>query len=160
MVGLDVVQSFHIPGGGELERTVDFVETGDQDTRAGLQFLPRFGEPHRAQFRAVGRDADGQRFGRRLLRKGAVGGGDDLGGQRVAVDRKLRPRGQTLRIVRVLVVSQIFLAFGLPMALAPLIWFTSSPKVMGKLTNRPVTSALAIGLFVALVGLNVASFIP
>lgn len=60
----------------------------------------------------------------------------------------------------VLVVSQIFLAFGLPMALAPLIWFTSSPKVMGKLTNRPVTSALAIGLFVALVGLNVASFIP
>jgi manganese transport protein len=60
----------------------------------------------------------------------------------------------------VLVVSQIFLAFGLPLALAPLIWFTASPKVMGKLTNRPVTTALAIALFVALVGLNIASFIP
>lgn len=61
---------------------------------------------------------------------------------------------------QVLVVSQIFLAFGLPLALAPLIWFTTSPKVMGRLTNRPVTSAVAIALFVALVGLNVASFIP
>ena len=30
VVGLDVLQSFHIPGGGELEGAVDLVETGDQ----------------------------------------------------------------------------------------------------------------------------------
>ena len=30
MVGLDVLQSFHVPGGGELEGAVDLVETSDQ----------------------------------------------------------------------------------------------------------------------------------
>ena len=30
VVGLDVLQGFHVPGGGELEGTVDLIEAGDQ----------------------------------------------------------------------------------------------------------------------------------
>lgn len=53
----------------------------------------------------------------------------------------------------VLVISQIFLSFGIPFALFPLLKLTSSPLVMGKLTNSKFTSALgytATGLLTVL----------
>jgi manganese transport protein len=56
---------------------------------------------------------------------------------------------------RALVLSQVFLSFGIPFALIPLLFFTGDRKLMGTLVNRrPV--ALAAGLVTALiVGLNV-----
>ena len=60
----------------------------------------------------------------------------------------------------VLVFSQIALAFGLPLALAPLVWLTSQRKVMGALVNRLGTKILAFALLVVLIGLNVWSLIP
>ena len=52
-----------------------------------------------------------------------------------------------------LVVSQVVLSFGIPFALAPLVWFTSRRSVMGPLANHPVTTVLATvvtGLVIAL----------
>jgi manganese transport protein len=60
----------------------------------------------------------------------------------------------------VLVFSQIALAFGLPLALAPLVWLTSQRKVMGALVNRLGTKIVAFALLVVLIGLNVWSLIP
>jgi manganese transport protein len=60
----------------------------------------------------------------------------------------------------VLVISQIALAFGLPLALAPLVWLTSQRKVMGALVNRLGTKIIAIGLLAVLIGLNLWSLIP
>jgi manganese transport protein len=56
---------------------------------------------------------------------------------------------------RALVLSQVFLSFGIPFALIPLVVFTSSRSLMGSLVNRrPVV--LTAGLVTALiVGLNV-----
>jgi len=49
-----------------------------------------------------------------------------------------------------LVLSQVALSFALPFALAPLVWFTGSRKVMGPLVAARATTwaaaALAIGL--------------
>ena len=51
---------------------------------------------------------------------------------------------------RLLVLSQVALSFALPFALAPLVWFTGSRKVMGPLVAARATTwaaaALAIGL--------------
>ena len=56
---------------------------------------------------------------------------------------------------RALVLSQVFLSFGIPFALVPLWFFTSSRKVMGTLANRPPT-IVAVGLVTAvIVALNV-----
>jgi manganese transport protein len=56
---------------------------------------------------------------------------------------------------RALVLSQVFLSFGIPFALIPLLVFTSSRSLMGSLVNRRPVVALA-GLITALiVGLNV-----
>jgi manganese transport protein len=56
---------------------------------------------------------------------------------------------------KALVLSQVFLSFGIPFALIPLLLFTGSRKVMGPLTNRRPMMAAA-GLVTALiVGLNV-----
>jgi manganese transport protein len=56
---------------------------------------------------------------------------------------------------RALVLSQVFLSFGIPFALIPLLFFTSSRSLMGSLVNRRPVAALA-GLVTALiVGLNV-----
>jgi manganese transport protein len=56
---------------------------------------------------------------------------------------------------RALVLSQVFLSFGIPFALIPLLVFTGSRELMGSLVNRRPVAALA-GLVVALiVGLNV-----
>ena len=60
----------------------------------------------------------------------------------------------------VLVVSQIALAFGLPLALAPLVWLTSSRKVMGANVNRLITKILAGTLLAILIGLNAWSLLP
>jgi manganese transport protein len=43
-----------------------------------------------------------------------------------------------------LVVSQVALSFVLPVPLITLVLFTGSPRVMGRLANSPVVSALAI----------------
>ncbi|MGH3254722.1 MAG: Nramp family divalent metal transporter [Streptosporangiaceae bacterium] len=56
---------------------------------------------------------------------------------------------------RALVLSQVFLSFGIPFALVPLVVFTSSRSLMGPLVNRRLLM-LAAGLVTALiVGLNV-----
>jgi manganese transport protein len=56
---------------------------------------------------------------------------------------------------RALVLSQVFLSFGIPFALIPLLFFTSSRSLMGSLVNRRPVATLA-GLVTALiVGLNV-----
>lgn len=60
----------------------------------------------------------------------------------------------------VLVVSQIVLAFGLPLALAPLVWLTGRRKVMGAYVNSIVTKVLASALLIALICLNLASLLP
>jgi manganese transport protein len=60
----------------------------------------------------------------------------------------------------VLVISQIALAFGLPLALAPLVWLTSSRKVMGANVNLLITKILAGTLLAILIGLNAWSLLP
>jgi manganese transport protein len=56
---------------------------------------------------------------------------------------------------RALVLSQVFLSFGIPFALVPLWFFTSNSKLMGTLVNRRLTM-LAGGLVTAvIVALNV-----
>ena len=56
---------------------------------------------------------------------------------------------------RALVLSQVFLSFGIPFALIPLLVFTSSRTLMGSLVNRR-SMMMAAGLVTALiVGLNV-----
>ncbi len=60
----------------------------------------------------------------------------------------------------VLVISQIALAFGLPLALGPLVWLTGRSSVMGAFVNGVTTKILAGALLVALVGLNVWSLLP
>jgi manganese transport protein len=55
---------------------------------------------------------------------------------------------------RALVLSQVFLSFGIPFALVPLVVFTSSKDLMGSLVNRRLL-ILAAGLVTALiVGFN------
>ena len=41
---------------------------------------------------------------------------------------------------RALVLSQVFLSFGIPFALVPLIWFTRDRRIMGLLVNRRLTN--------------------
>jgi len=56
---------------------------------------------------------------------------------------------------KALVLSQVLLSFGIPFALVPLLFFTSSRKLMGPLVNRP-PMMLAAGLVtVVIVTLNV-----
>jgi manganese transport protein len=58
--------------------------------------------------------------------------------------------------LRILVLSQVVLSFGLPFAVAPLVWFTTRKRLMGALTNRPVTTAAAIVVVAIIVTLNAA----
>jgi manganese transport protein len=56
---------------------------------------------------------------------------------------------------KALVLSQVFLSFGIPFALVPLLVFTSRRKLMGPLVNRRLV-VVAAGLVTAvIVGLNV-----
>jgi manganese transport protein len=56
---------------------------------------------------------------------------------------------------RTLVISQVVLSFGIPFALVPLVYFTSSRDVMGTLVNRRVTTVAAALVASAIVLLNV-----
>ena len=60
----------------------------------------------------------------------------------------------------ILVISQIVLAFGLPLALGPLVWLTGQTKVMGNYVNRLGTKIAAVALLATLVGLNAWSLLP
>ena len=60
----------------------------------------------------------------------------------------------------VLVISQIVLAFGLPLALGPLVWLTGQARVMGKYVNSLGTKIAAVALLSVLVGLNAWSLLP
>jgi len=56
---------------------------------------------------------------------------------------------------RALVLSQVFLSFGIPFALIPLVVFTASRRLMGGLVNRRLTSVSACVVTVVIVALNV-----
>jgi manganese transport protein len=56
---------------------------------------------------------------------------------------------------RALVLSQVFLSFGIPFALIPLVVFTSSKSLMGDLVNRRVTIICACAVTAVIVALNV-----
>ncbi|HWD63893.1 MAG TPA: Nramp family divalent metal transporter [Solirubrobacteraceae bacterium] len=54
-----------------------------------------------------------------------------------------------------LVLSQVVLSFGIPMALIPLVMMTGTRSVMGEFVNRGLTSVLAWGCAGAITALNV-----
>ena len=56
---------------------------------------------------------------------------------------------------RALVLSQVFLSFGIPFALIPLVVFTSNRSLMGSLVNRRATVAAAAAVAAVIVALNV-----
>jgi len=56
---------------------------------------------------------------------------------------------------RALVLSQVFLSFGIPFALVPLVIFTRDREIMGALVNRRLTNVAAIAVTAVIVGLNV-----
>jgi len=56
---------------------------------------------------------------------------------------------------RALVLSQVFLSFGIPFALVPLIWFTRDRRVMGLLVNRKLTNVAAYVVGAVIIALNV-----
>jgi manganese transport protein len=56
---------------------------------------------------------------------------------------------------RALVLSQVFLSFGIPFALVPLLFFTSSRKLMGSLVNRRPVIAIAGVVTALIVALNI-----
>ena len=56
---------------------------------------------------------------------------------------------------KALILSQVFLSFGIPFALVPLLVFTSSRKLMGELVNRRLVVAAAGVVTALIIGLNV-----
>jgi manganese transport protein len=56
---------------------------------------------------------------------------------------------------RALVLSQAFLSFGIPLALVPLVFFTSDRELMGRLVNTRVTTIAAAAVAIVIVVLNV-----
>jgi manganese transport protein len=61
---------------------------------------------------------------------------------------------------RALVLSQVFLSFGIPFALIPLVAFTANRSVMGALANRRITNIAAIAVTAVIVALNVYLLAP
>jgi manganese transport protein len=55
---------------------------------------------------------------------------------------------------RALVISQVILSFGIPMALIPLAWLTGRASVMGEFRNRAGVSAVVWSLVFLIVALN------
>jgi manganese transport protein len=55
---------------------------------------------------------------------------------------------------RALVLSQVFLSFGIPFALIPLVVFCRNPKLMGNLVNHRVTSWAAYAVAAVIIMLN------
>jgi manganese transport protein len=56
---------------------------------------------------------------------------------------------------RALVLSQVFLSFGIPFALIPLVAFTASRRVMGGLVNSRVTTIAAVAVSAVIMTLNI-----
>ena len=56
---------------------------------------------------------------------------------------------------RALVLSQVFLSFGIPFALVPLVIVTRDRRTMGTLVNRPATNLAAYLVTAMIVGLNI-----
>ena len=56
---------------------------------------------------------------------------------------------------RALVLSQVFLSFGIPFALIPLVIFCRDPKLMGNLVNHRLTSWAAYAVAAVIIGLNI-----
>ncbi len=56
---------------------------------------------------------------------------------------------------RALVLSQVFLSFGIPFAMVPLVLFTRDRELMGNLVNSRLTSYAAYGVAGTIIGLNV-----
>jgi manganese transport protein len=56
---------------------------------------------------------------------------------------------------RALVLSQVFLSFGIPFALIPLVIFCRNSKIMGNLVNSRLTNLAAYAVAGVIVGLNV-----
>jgi manganese transport protein len=56
---------------------------------------------------------------------------------------------------RVLILSQVALSFGLPLALAPLVLFTRRRDIMGPMVNRTATTVAAAAVAAMIVALNV-----
>jgi manganese transport protein len=56
---------------------------------------------------------------------------------------------------RALVLSQVFLSFGIPFALIPLVVFTASRSIMGPLVNRRATTVAAVTVTAVIVALNI-----
>ena len=56
---------------------------------------------------------------------------------------------------RALVLSQVFLSFGIPFAMIPLVMFTRNKKLMGNLTNNRFTNVAAYGVATLIISLNV-----
>jgi manganese transport protein len=56
---------------------------------------------------------------------------------------------------KALILSQVFLSFGIPFALVPLLFFTSSRKLMGQLVNRRLVVVAASVGTALIIGLNV-----
>jgi len=59
-----------------------------------------------------------------------------------------------LEPTRTLVLSQVVLSFGIPLALIPLVMFTSKESLMGRMRNHKVTSAVAWTLAAVISALN------
>src|SRR5207248_6976240 len=55
---------------------------------------------------------------------------------------------------RALILSQVVLSFGIPLALVPLVVMTGRRDVMGALVNRPITNVVAWSCAVTITGLN------
>jgi manganese transport protein len=53
-----------------------------------------------------------------------------------------------------LVLSQVVLSFGIPLAVIPLVILTGRRDVMGMHVNRPLTTVLAWGCAILITGLN------
>lgn len=56
---------------------------------------------------------------------------------------------------RTLVLSQVLLSFGLPLAIIPLVMFTSNKQIMGPLVNQLLTTVLASLAAAVIIGLNI-----
>ena len=56
---------------------------------------------------------------------------------------------------RALVLSQVFLSFGIPFAMIPLVMFTRNPKLMNGLANSRLTNYAAYAVATLIIGLNV-----
>jgi manganese transport protein len=59
-----------------------------------------------------------------------------------------------LPATQVLVISQVTLSFGIPFALVPLLLLTRRKDLMGVFVNRPLTTLMAAGCAVLIIGLN------